>query len=111
MRNFICINLYSIIYGIYENWIVYNGIYLLQYLTIYGNWAIMWGVYFCVCLLMRMSVLDCLYYTLWFSTIEDIIFFACEWHVHKKYPYPVGNWYDSQLPLFQVFHFGNILKK
>jgi hypothetical protein len=106
MKNFIYISLYSIFYGIYENRIVYNSITLLKYLTTYGNWSIMWGLYTSICIALGMSGLDFLYYMLWFSTIEDIVFFICDWHVQQKYPYPVGNWYDKQLPLFQVFHLG-----
>jgi len=106
MKNICAITTYAILYGLYEYNIVYYSLRLLQYLTKYGNWFIMWFLFFTICATLKMKRIDILYYLLWFSTIEDIIFWLCSWYRYSKYPYPVGNWYDEELPMFRLFHLG-----
>lgn len=103
MKKFIINTVYSILYGIYEQQIVYYR-NLLYYLRKEGNWLIMWMLFFILNL--NTPVLDLLYYIMFFSTLEDIVFWFCSWSTYKIYPYPVGNWYDEQLPMFRIFNLG-----
>ena len=106
MEKILYISLYSISYGMYENLVVYHNTSIVNYITKYGNWSIMWGLFSIICVILKMTFVEILYYILWFSTCEDIVFFICDWFTLQKYPYPVGNWYDEQFPLFKIFHLG-----
>ena len=45
-----------------------------------------------------------------FALFEDISYFIGSGIYHKKYPYPVSNWYDDIIGSFKLFHLGTALK-
>ena len=106
MNNFTLINFYAIIYGIYENNVVFRNLYLLQYITLYGNWTIMWSILFVIFILFKFDFIDCMYYVLYFGMTEDIVFWISDSFYKKKFPFPVGNWYDEKIPYFKQFNLG-----
>jgi len=105
--NFVLFTVYSIVYGMYENILVYHTIHLLGYLQIYGNWLIMFSGFLTLCLYRKSSFVEGINILLWFLTLEDIVYFVCESLLFDRtYPYPVLDWYDQQLSVYGLLNLG-----
>ncbi len=104
LRGFVAASIYSVIYGIYEYFIVLNYIRLVDVLgSVVVNWAIM---YICVILVVALATRGSVEQTImgWFymAVFEDVIFWFCKWVDKGEYPFPAGNWWDSTIASYRV---------
>ncbi len=106
MNLFLIISIYSFLYGLYENNLVYRNLHLLEHLTTYGNWSIMFSLFFFILFYFRSDFIHVFYYILYFALFEDIIFWISDGINNNVYPFPVGNWYDDQFTFFYLFGLG-----
>jgi hypothetical protein len=102
-RGFLATTIYSILYGIYEYFVVYNGPTLVNHLGAEINWAIMYiGVIITVALATKFSIQNTIMGLFYMAMFEDVIFWMCEWGATGLYPYPAGNWWDSYFASYRV---------
>jgi len=118
-RGFLAALLYSIFYGFFEYFIVYNNyVGLLRiYANIFGaeqtlggaiiNWSIMYG-----CLLITVAIAT--YYNkklnfeqilmglLFMTMLEDFIYWVGQWIETGQYPFPAPNWWDNTFASFRI---------
>ena len=106
-RGFLSTFIYSIGYGIYEYFVVYNYITLHKYLGSVGNWIIM---YVSLCLTVafatrynkKFNFEQVIMGLMFMAMFEDVIFWICLWIDKGHYPYPAGNWWDSYFAIFRI---------
>ena len=103
LRGFMAATLYSVIYGIYEYFVVYNGIKLIDQLGPIVNWTIMWsGLIITVTLATRLSFEFIIMGLFYMSVLEDIIYWMCQWASTGVYPFPAGDWWDAMFASYRV---------
>ncbi|MHA1294436.1 MAG: hypothetical protein ACTSQJ_17475 [Promethearchaeota archaeon] len=107
-RGFIAALIYSIIYGIYEYYIVYNEyVGLVKVIGSVINWVIMYsGLCITVGLATRYEKrfnIEPIIMGLFLMTmLEDVIFWMCLWIDRGVFPYPAGNWWDNTIATFRI---------
>lgn len=102
-RGFIAATIYSIVYGFYEYFVVYNYITLHNILGSVGNWIIMFnGMLLVVALATRFSVEKSLMAWLYLVVVEDLFFWIALWIDTGVYPFPAPNWWDGSLTTFRL---------
>jgi len=104
LRGFIAAFIYSIAYGFYEYFVVYNYIKLGD---IFGtpviNWIIMYvGVLLVVGLATKFKIEHMIFGLFFMAMLEDVVFWMCLWADKGAYPYPAGNWWDDMIASFRV---------
>ena len=103
LRGFIAATLYSVIYGIYEYFVVYTGIRLIDHLGPIVNWTIMWsGLFITVTLATRLSFESIIMGLFYMSVLEDIVYWIGQWASTGVYPFPAGDWWDSYFASYRV---------
>ena len=111
-RGFLAASIYSILYGLYEYFIVYNNIRLYDYFggpTI--NWAIMYvGILITVALATfynkNLNIEAMIFGLLFMAMFEDVIYWMGQWIDKGEFPFPAGDWWDSYFASFRVL--GNL---
>ena len=121
-RGFLAAFIFSILFGIYEYYIVYNdyvGLYSLINETIPPpegmnfnwanviNWSSMYGgLLLTVALATRydkkFNIEPMIMGLLFMAMFEDWVYWMCQWIDRAQYPYPAGNWWDSMFASFRV---------
>ncbi|HUX98347.1 MAG TPA: hypothetical protein VMV49_02220 [Candidatus Deferrimicrobium sp.] len=102
-RAFLATLIFSIIYGIYEYFIVYHTIRLVDILGPELNWLIMYtSLLLTVALASRFSIEQTVMGLFFMAMFEDVVYWMCQWIDTGIYPYPAGNWWDSAFASFRV---------
>jgi len=121
-RGFLSAFIFSILFGIYEYFIVYNdyvGIYSLINESLpppegmnfnwanVVNWSSMYGgLLLTVALATRYDkkfhIEPVIMGLLFMAMFEDWVYWMCQWIDRAAYPYPAGNWWDSMFASFRV---------
>jgi len=103
LRGFLGATIYSILYGIYEYFEVYNGLALINRLGSILNWTIMWtGLIVTVAIATRFSIQDIIMGLFYMSVLEDFVFWLCKWGSSGIYPFPASDWWDSMFATYRV---------
>lgn len=105
LRGLIAAAIYSIAYGVYEYFVVYNGIDLMAsgILVEEINWSIMYGGIMLTMALATLFNIEQMIMGLFFMTVfEDLTFWMCQWVHLGNYPFPADNWWDSYFASFRV---------
>ena len=110
-RGFLAAFIFSIIYGFYEYFLVYNTIRLYDILGSYGNWSIMISSLLLTVTLAtsykkRVNIEHVVMGLLFMAVFEDIIYWIGQWIHLSVFPFPAGNWWDSTFASFRVL--GNL---
>ncbi|NVM55093.1 MAG: hypothetical protein HWN66_15415 [Candidatus Helarchaeota archaeon] len=102
-RGLLAALIYSIVYGIYEYFVVYHSVRLVDILGAEINWVIMYvGLITVVAIASRFSIEQIVMGLLFMAMFEDFVFWMCQWAHTGTYPYPAGNWWDSYFASFRV---------
>ena len=102
-RGFVSATIYSILYGIYEYYVAYNYIRLVDIVGVIGNWVIMYiGLLLVVGISTRFSIEQMIMGLLYMAMFEDVIFWMSKWIDTGVYPYPAGDWWDVYFASFRV---------
>jgi hypothetical protein len=102
-RAFLATLIFSIVYGIYEYFIVYHTIRLVDILGPVLNWIIMYtSLLLTVALASRFSIEQTVLGLFFMAMFEDVVYWMCQWIDTGVYPYPAGNWWDSAFASFRV---------
>lgn len=109
-RGFLAATIYSILYGFYEYFIVYNYPRILDFYNVmfpgYGhvfNWVIMYaGIVITVAIATGFSVEQSIMGLMYMAMLEDVCFWIGLSIDTGTYPFPAGNWWDSTLATFRV---------
>lgn len=102
-RGFIAATIYSIIYGFYEYFIVYNYIRLLDLMGAVVNWIIMYtAVVIMVALATNFKAEKTIFGLFYMTMLEDVAFWIARWIDIGTYPFPAGNWWDSTIATYRV---------
>ncbi len=107
-RGLLAALIYSIIYGFYEYFVVYNYVRLLDFFgspTI--NWSIMYGALLLTVAIAtryggKLNFEQVIMGLLFMAMFEDVIFWLSLWMDKGTYPFPAGNWWDSYIATFRV---------
>jgi hypothetical protein len=105
LRSFLATTIYAIAYGIYEYFIVKEGIGLegLLGLPPQINWIIMYiGIIALISAVTFFNIEQTINGLLYFVMFEDVIYWMCQWVHTGRYPFPAGNWWDSYFASFKV---------
>ncbi|MHA1147124.1 MAG: hypothetical protein ACTSR8_02655 [Promethearchaeota archaeon] len=106
-RGFWTAFIFSIIYGFYEYFVVYNYIRLYDILGSSGNWSIMYislifTVAFATWYDRKFNIEQIIMGLFFMAMFEDVIFWISLAIDHGVYPFPAGNWWDSTFASFRV---------
>ncbi|MHA1652316.1 MAG: hypothetical protein ACTSYB_19195 [Candidatus Helarchaeota archaeon] len=94
---------YSVGYGIYEYFLVYHNLRIIDYIGSEINWLIMYiGLLLTVALATRFCIEQMIMGLLLMAVFEDLIFWLCQWIDTGLYPFPAGNWWDLTIASFQA---------
>ncbi len=104
LRNaFLAATIYSVAYGIWEYFVVYDTIRLVDILGPEINWAIMYsGLIITVALASRLSIEKTVLGLFHMAMLEDVVYWMCHWAKTQEFPYPAGNWWDSYFASYRV---------
>ncbi len=107
-RGFLATLHYSILYGFYEYFIVYNGMHLMgSVLTEWANWSLMLGgLLIVVAIATRGRVEQMVMGLLALGLLEDVVYWGCQWAATATYPFPVPAWWDTNFPSFRILGLG-----
>jgi hypothetical protein len=104
---FIAASVYAVAYGIYEYFIVYTNLRLITVLKEWTNWTIMLGGFLLVIIIVtRFNFENIVMGLLYMFTLEDLVYWICNWIDTGVYPFPAGDWWDSFFASFRVL--GNL---
>ena len=106
-RGFMAAFIYSIGYGFYEYFIVYNYIKLHDILGSNINWGIMYlGLIFAVALATlfnrNLNIEHVIFGLLFMAMFEDVIFWMAQWIDKGVFPWPAGDWWDNTFASFRI---------
>lgn len=106
-RGFFFSTLYSIAYGFYEYFIVYNYPSLIQYIGSLINWIIMYlGLIIIVAFTTRykkqLNIEQIIMGLFYMAIFEDLIFWIGQWIDTGHYPFPAGDWWDNSFASFRI---------
>jgi hypothetical protein len=109
-KGFIAATIYSILYGFYEYFVVYNYPRILDFYNIMFpgnghifNWIIMYaGIVITVAIATKFSIEQSIMGLMYMAMLEDVFFWISQWIDTGIFPFPAGNWWDSTLATFRV---------
>lgn len=111
-RTFWITLIYSIVYGVYEYFIVYTYVKLVdRVFPPQVNWAMMYSLIILILFITsERNVYLTLMGLLFMVMFEDVIYFMCAWVDWGYYPYPTYDWWSDYLATFRVLgHLGRAI--
>ncbi|MHA1756956.1 MAG: hypothetical protein ACTSVV_09315 [Promethearchaeota archaeon] len=102
-KSFIITTIYSILYGWYEHFIVYNNFRLLDITGEIGNWAMMYlGVLILVAIVSKFRIEQMVMGLFYMTLLEDVFSHSGNIITYGTFPFPAGDWYDEYIASFRV---------
>ncbi len=107
-RGFLAAIIYSIVYGIYEYFVVYHYTHIMgSVLTEWANWSLMFGgLLIVIAIATRGRVEAMVMGLLALGLLEDVVYWACQWMDTGIYPFPEPPWWDTNFPSFRILGLG-----
>jgi len=103
LQGFLGATIYSIIYGIYEYFVVYHGIKLIDILGSIINWTIMWmGLIITIAIITHFNFQNIIMGLFYMSFLEDLMFWLCQWGSTGIYPFPAADWWDVIFASYRI---------
>ncbi len=103
-KGFISATIYSILYGIYEYFVVYTRFSLID--TVFTpqiNWLIMYlGIIITVGLVTKVNIEQIIFGLFYMIMFEDVVYWIGYGIDFGIFPYPAANWWDIYLASFRV---------
>ena len=102
-KAFIASTIYSMLYGWYEHFIVFNYVNLLDIIGLQINWAIMYmGVIILIAFISKFRIEHVIFGLFYMTLLEDVFSHSGNIITLGKSPFPAANWYDETMASFRV---------